>query len=191
MQKVLVVLCLIFCIFLLFGCPQQASHKTNQPQSTSGVEKATVNLKTDSSGMTVEQQNIAKRLEADNKPGAMKHLYIISAYSGEVIMYSAVKGKVTSGKKRLTPRTVAAIDGDMVGEPHNGIPIVIGNKWHWTSEVLEDDGTYGESMDYIYWWDTKGIYHQHMVTGGQIIHISDAPLNVKRVMINITTGVNE
>lgn len=63
-----------------------------------------------------------------------KHLYIISACSGQVIFYSSVYGKVT---------------------------------------------TYGSSVPYIFWWDTNGIYHQHYISGGQIVHISDQPIEVK------------
>jgi hypothetical protein len=51
--------------------------------------------------------------------------------------------------------------------------------------VLQDDGTYGTSVDYLYWFDARGAYHQHYVTGGTIVHVSDQPLNVKSVIINI------
>jgi len=176
---------LVVSLFTMVSCePRQRS----STKSDSGVEKASVKLVVGSSGTTVEQENVANRLKNDNMPGAIKHLYVISSYSGEVIMYSTVRGKVTSGKKRLTPRTVAAIDGANVYKAHNGMPVSINGLDKYTSEVLEDDGTYGESMDYIFWWDTKRIYHQHMVTGGQIIHIADAPLAVKNVMIYIGTG---
>lgn len=64
-------------------------------------------------------------------------------------------------------------------------PIQIGNADYWTTEVLGDDGTYGQSGDYLYWWDSKGVYHQHYLSGGQIVHISDQPLAVKSVIINM------
>lgn len=53
-----------------------------------------------------------------------------------------------------------------------------------TNEVLEDDGTYGDSVPYIFWFDA-GVYHQHYVEGGQIIHISDQPLAVKSIVLNM------
>src|SRR6185503_6965090 len=34
-------------------------------------------------------------------------------------------------------------------------------------------------------WDTKGVYHQHYVDGGQILHISDQPLAVKSIVLNM------
>ena len=52
-------------------------------------------------------------------------------------------------------------------------------------ELLGDDGTYGSSAEYIYWWDSKGVYHQHYLSGGQIVHISDQPLAVKSVILNM------
>lgn len=179
------IVCMLFMAgtLCIIGCNSNNSNNRPMTRSTSGVEKASVKLNLGPSGMTVEQSNIAERLKNDNIPGAIKHLYIISPYSGEVIMYSTVKGKVTSGGKRLTPKTVATDAGSW--ERFAGIPIELGTIVRHTSEVMEDDGTYGNSSDYIYWWDSKGIYHQHMITGGQIIHVSDAPLNVSRVSIRI------
>jgi hypothetical protein len=54
-----------------------------------------------------------------------------------------------------------------------------------TNEVLQDDGTYGTSMDYLYWFDSKGTFHQHYVGGGQIVHISSEPLAIKNVVLNM------
>ena len=75
----------------LAGC------KEDGPQSTSGVQKATVNVAVNPrTGRTVEQDNIAGRLKMDNTPGSIKHLYVIAPESGQVIIYSTVQGKVTS-----------------------------------------------------------------------------------------------
>lgn len=148
--------------------------------SDSGVAKKTVVVQTDPSGWTVEQKNIADRLKMDNTPGSIKHLYIISPYSGQVIIYSTVKGKVTSGGKRLTPTKV--IVGSSGEYKRDGFPAPNGTT---TDEVLQDDGTYGSSTEYIYWWDVQGRYHQHFFTGGQIITVSDQPLPVRNVIINL------
>lgn len=152
-------------------------------QSASGVQKATASVQTGSDGLTAEQRNIRERLQEDNKPGAIKHLYVISAYSGQVLIYSTVAGKVTSSGKRLTPSHVthwgkSASQGELFS-----IRFSDGNRL--TTEVLGDDGAYGSSIPYIYWKDTKGAYHQHYVEGGQIVHVSDAPLAVKSIVINM------
>ena len=150
------------------------------PTSASGVRKATVTVPVGSDGLTTEQRNIGERLREDNKPGSIKHLYIISPYSGQVLLYSPVKGKVTSGGKRLNPTTV-----ESAGESRDGFDIRIGNWSGSTTEVVQDDGTYGHSGEYLYWWDLRGVYHQHYLTGGQIVHVSSAPISVKNVIINV------
>lgn len=127
----------------------------NQPretQSSSGVAKATAEVKTDLDGQTIEQKNIINRLKADNLPGSIKHLYVISSYSGEVLIYSTVRGKVTSSGKRLNPSTINPVSSQV-----NGFPVRFGNDVLYTNEVLSDDGTYGNSAEYIYWWDSKGV----------------------------------
>lgn len=154
-----------------------ASGCDNRVRSVSGVEMATAGKVTvdPTDNKTIEQHNVAARIALDNTPGAIKHLYVISAYSGQVLIYSTVRGKVTSSGKRLTPDRVegASFTFDVSGNQFS------------TSQVLGEDGTYGPSIDYLYWWDAKGVYHQHYVTGGQIVHISDQPLAVKGVLINM------
>jgi len=150
-------------ITALIGCIDDTP-----PVSDSGVSKASVTIPTGADGLTTEQRNVGERLKTDNKPGSIKHLYVISAYSGQTIFYSTVKGKVTSSGKRLT--NTKKIDG------YFQKPAVL--------PAIQDDGTYGSSIPYIYWWDVQGRYHQHYVSGGQIIHVSDKPINVKSVIIN-------
>lgn len=175
------VLAVIAAIIPLTGCDELVQ---SQVTSDSGVDKKTVTVATDSEGWSIEQRNVADRLKIDNLPGSIKHLYIISPYSGQVIMYSTVKGKVTSGGKRLTP-TAVSVGFNELGYPRGGFDALGGNT---TTEVLQDDGTYGSSTEYIFWWDTKGQYHQHFFTGGQIIHVSEQPIPVKSVIINISEG---
>lgn len=152
-----------------------ACDRAPAPESTSGVKKATVHVNTDpNTGLTVEQRNVRDRLVEDNKPGAVKHLYIIAPESGQVLIYSTVRGKVTSSGKRLSP-----------GTTNSSQAVQIGSERHYTNEVLSDDGTYGSSVEYIFWWDAQGRYHQHFFTGGQIIHVSNYPLTVNSVILNM------
>lgn len=175
MKKTLAVLVSVVLLGVLVGCDVP---KQQEPVSASGVNKTTVKVATNPDGLTTEQQNIRERLLEDNKPGSVKHLYVISAYSGQVIIYSTVRGKVTSGGKRLTPTSVS--------NNSRKLPFSVGdNQTYYTIEVLQDDGTYGHSSEYLYWWDTKGVYHQHYVSGGQIVHVSNQPLAVKGVIINM------
>jgi hypothetical protein len=160
----------------------------SEPVSDTGVTKASATIDVGSDGLTTEQRNVKARLEEDNKIGSIKHLYIISAYSGQVLVYSTVDGKVTSSGKRLTPTTVVAsrYNGyDSSSQGWNAFKVNIGGKVYRTTEVLQDDGTYGTSIPYLFWTDAKGVYHQHYISGGQIIHISNEPLAVKNVVINM------
>lgn len=173
------VLAIVCCGFTDDGCDNRPTQTSN-----SGVQQASVKVTTDADGHSIEQNNVSKRLTEDNKIGAIKHLYVISPYSGQVIIYSTVRGKVTSGGKRLSPTSVTN------SQDTNPIPVTINGEGRRTNEVIQDDGTYGSSSDYIYWFDTKGIYHQHFMTGGQIIHVTSQPLNVKSIIINVD-GVDE
>jgi len=150
-------------ILLFTGCEDRSTG----PVSDSGVSKVSALVKTQANGLTAEQNNIRKRYEMENLPGAIKHLYIISPYSGQVILYSTVKGKVTSGGKRLTSSQTGYYSG--------------GNGYWALGERIGDDGTYGHSGNYIYWWDTKDIYHQHYL-GNEVLHISDGPLTFNSII---------
>lgn len=160
----------------LSSCIERAA-----PQSTSGANKVDVRVPKNEKGLTTEQTNVAKRTLLEAEPGSLKHLYVISAMSGQVLIYSTVDGKVTSSGKRLSPET--ARDG--VGNPD--FPINVGGHTYYTEELLGDDGTYGSSVPYVYWFDSKGVYHQHYITGGQIFHVSDQPLAVKDIVLNMET----
>jgi hypothetical protein len=166
---------------LLSGCGD------DNPTSSSGVSKASASIKVGSNGLTAEQGNIKYRTELENMPGSIKHLYVISPYSGQVIIYSTINGKVTSSGKRLSPLKSVSNNGDFV------VPNVVDKRGvrTFTNEILQDDGTYGSSNPYIYWFDSKGIYHQHFFTGGQIIHISDQPIAIKNIIINMETQLND
>lgn len=150
---------------------------TNQQTSDSGVQKATTTVKTDIDGRTAEQKNIIERLKRDNDLGSVKHLYVISAYTGDVLQYSTVNGKVTSGGKRLSPKTVNSGSSDTYGSANY---VQIGGSSFTTTEVLDDGGSYGDSGNYLYWFDTQGNYNQYYPSGGTYLHISDKPLRIKK-----------
>lgn len=155
----------------------------SSPTSTSGIRKTDATVSTGPDGLTIEQRNIRDRLAMDNKPGSIKHLYIISAYSGQVILYSTVRGKVTSSGKRLTPYSANDVTSS-AGSTGFRVQLPDGSSFH-TSEVLQDDGTYGESVPYIFWWDVQGRYHQQYISGDMMVHVSDQPIPVKSVTINL------
>lgn len=158
---------------LITGCGKPA-------QSVSGVRVANVGkVDVDAEGRTIEQRNIIDRIKADNDLGAVRHLYVISAYSGQVILYSPVRGKVTSGGKSLTPKLIKGSGTDL---PY----IEVGGTRYQVDQLPNEDGTYGYgSADSIYWFSPSGRFHQHFLSGGQIVHVSDSPIAVKSVVLTI------
>ena len=163
----------------LFSCKDGY---TSQQTSDSGVKKATVKINTNPDDKTVEQQNIIERLKRDNEIGSIKHLYIVSAYTGDVLQYSTVKGKVTSGNKRLSPKTVI---GYNQGIDTNNTVSMNGDTY-FTDEVLDDGGAYGDSGNYMYWFDAQGNYQQYYPSGGTYVQISDKPLRIKKSNLTLT-----
>lgn len=188
--KAIVALFAIYATAVAVISCNEAPGSARVPTSETGITKASADIVTGIDGLTVEQRNVKQRLEIDNLPGSIKHLYVLSAYSGQVLIYSTVDGKVSSSGKRLTPRTIlAGTTRNQYASRLTGFAVRIGGGSYETAEVLQDDGTYGSSDPYIYWFDTQGNYHQHYLSGGQIIHIADEPLAVTDVVIRI--GVDE
>lgn len=179
---------LLFSLIALVGTSLVACgemfNSNNNPKSSSGVTKASAKISTGTDGLTTEQRNIRDRLEMDNKLGSIKHLYVFNQ-SGGTIFYSTVRGKVTSSGKRLTPTSVAAIDGQQVSSSFNGFSVDIGGRTYKTSEVLQDDGTYGSSSEYLYWWDVNGQYRQLYIPDTMLVLVSDFPISVSQVTIDL------
>lgn len=180
MRKAFGWLMLVVLATVTVGCDEMPAQQNGT--ASSGVSVKTTTVTPGSDGLTVEQRNIRDRLAMDNKVGSIKHLYILSAYSGQVLLYSTVRGKVTSSGKRLAPTTVLYSDKAM---GVNGNDVWLDGHRFVTSEMTQDDGTFGSSVEYLYWWDVQGRYHQHYVSGGQIVHISDQPIPVKSITINL------
>lgn len=168
-------------LFTLFSCKD---FEREQQTSDSGVKKATTKVATNPDGTTIEQRNIIERLKRDNEIGSIKHLYIVSAYTGDVLQYSTVKGKVTSGSKRLSPKTVCDASGQYNNNSYNWVKI--GETQYATTEIIDDGGAYGDSGNYMYWFDAQGNYQQYYPSGGTYVQISDKPLRIKKSNLSLT-----
>lgn len=166
-------------ITLLTAC----NTDVQQQESDSGVKKATVKIKTDLNGNTVEQRNLTKRLVRDNEIGSIKHLYVISSFSGSVLEYSTVVGKVTSGNKRLSPKTVNGNGYNTYGATNY---VTLNGENYTSDEVLDDGGAYGDSGAYLFWFDAQDNYHQYYPSGGTYLTISDRPLRIHKSDIAVS-----
>jgi hypothetical protein len=91
--------------------------------------------------------------------------------SGQPILYVAVKGKITSGSKRLT-------------NPYGCVPDRIGGGYTCGIGLSpSDEGTFGSSDPYIYFWSVSGQYYQW---NGKYLY-SDKPfrLSVEPLVIDL------
>lgn len=104
-----------------------------------------------------EIDNIKRRLELTSQPGLLGYILLMNE-AGQPVAYLGVKGKITSGSKRLTPPDRYVVQG-------NG---------HIRAEA-SDEGTWGSSDPYIYFWTTDGAYVQW---SGKYLY-SDQPIRLK------------
>lgn len=117
-----------------------------------------------------EIDNIKRRLELTSKPGAIGFVVLLNE-AGQPILYTAVKGKITSSGKRLTsPQQEVSVDkGELSGTELGMSP--------------SDEGTWGSSDPYIYFWDTNDVYHQW---AGNYLY-SDQPIRLRVEPLVIST----
>lgn len=94
-----------------------------------------------------EIDNIKRRLELTSDPGLVGYIILLNQ-AGQPIMYEVVKGKVTSGGKRLTDpqRKVRCDKGQYAGDCFVVSP--------------SDEGTYGTSGEYVFYFNADGVYRQ-------------------------------
>lgn len=119
-----------------------------------------------------EIENIKRRLELTSNPGAIGFVLLMNQ-AGQPIMYTGVKGKITSGSKRLT-------EPDRSGSWGAGQNNVV-------RAAPSDEGTYGSSDSYIYFWTTNGQYIQW---SGSYLY-SDKPLRVKIEPLVVSSQMRE
>ncbi len=119
---------------------------------------------------SLERQNISKRLTVFSDPAKISYIYLVNY--GHVMAYYVVKGKITSGGKRLTPQN-QIVNTDNGGAPYTQV-----------LESPELDGTYGNSNPYIFFWTTDGVYVQwsgdYMLTD-QPLSMSQQPELVRTI----------
>jgi hypothetical protein len=118
-----------------------------------------------------EIENIQKRLRLTSNPGQIGFVLLLNQ-AGQPIMYTSVRGKITSGSKRLTaPMVEYHVDhGEYRGTALGDGP--------------SDEGTYGHSGDYVFFWTTDGQYIQW--NGGYLY--SDKPFRTNIQPLVIATA---
>jgi len=133
----IIVLCIAISSLIIMGCFPTGTASTGIKQITPSPLSS-----------SVEQDNINNRLQIMNKASTTLFFYGLSE-TGNIIFRSMVKGKVTSSTKRLEP--ITAESGDCAST---------GNGGFCSNEMLQADGTFGNSDNYVYWFDFEGNYYQ-------------------------------
>ncbi len=146
----------------LTGCGEE------QPKSAKSNEAAKAAAAANSRTFTenAEPDNIVKRIKLTSNPGQVGYIALLNM-AGRPIAYYGVTGKVTSSGKRLTkPWEFARTDGGQYT-----IDTVV--------DGPSDEGTYGSSDPYIYFWTTGGQYVQwsgEYFYSDQPFRLREAPL---------------
>jgi len=117
-----------------------------------------VKVEKNSSGYTPEQQNIKKRLELENQPGKIQYFYAFSPMNN-TYFYATVEGKVTSSGKSLISQQDY-------------------NSGNGVTDAIGQDGTYGSSAPYLYFFDPEQNYYQFYINSAFQVIVSDKPIAI-------------
>lgn len=157
-QKILLVIpALAVLIFMGQGCDTSQAvetQKTEQQQVQETHERQVTAVPLPRLDNSLERINIKKRLETFDAPNKVSYIYLINY--GRVMAFYTIKGKVTSGNKRLTSTQQQVSTHDNCGV----VGASGGYNCNFVMEAPELDGSYGTSAPYIFFWDTEGVYHQ-------------------------------
>ena len=133
---------------MLTGCnvENESVQKTEQKKVEENQNKLSNAVPLPKLTTSLERINIKKRLELFDNENKISYIYLISY--GKVMGFYTIKGKVSSGSKRLTTnqKLVNGDRGDNYGD--------------FVMESPSLDGAYGSSDTYIFFWTTDGIYVQ-------------------------------
>jgi hypothetical protein len=111
-----------------------------------------------------EIDNIKKRLELMSKPGVLMYIVLLNQ-AGQPIMYEGVVSKITSSGKQLTKPYNVSRKSQPAGVADT----------YLIEQAPSDNGLWGSSGNYIFYWNTEGAYRQW--SGDYIL--SDKPLRLK------------
>lgn len=156
---------------ILAGCSSAIAEPPNaQEQQAARAQQAAQSVVFEKNA---EIDNIQRRLKLTSNPGQIGFVLLLNQ-AGQPIMYTSVRGKITSGGKRLT-------------KPENTYRVDCGQYCNETlGPAPSDEGTYGTAGEYVYFWNTDGQYVQW--NGGYLY--SDKPFrtNVQPLVVSVKAG---
>lgn len=124
---------------LLFGCMEMSEADLQQEEKIKNTNNVMKQTKTPKLKRSLERENVRQRLLMSNDSMSLQWIYTMS--DGNLLGRFPVKGKVTSGNKRLTPLT--------------------DNSYEYEKELPDEMGAYGSSGEYVFWFDPSGNLFQH------------------------------
>lgn len=125
---------------------QQTTTQAQTQQSEDNLAKLSQQVPVPKIDNSLERANISKRIVLFSDPNKISYVYLVSY--GKVMAFYAIKGKVTSGSKRLTASQQIIENSNYQQGSYS------------TIDAPELDGTYGSSAPYVYFWTTSGTYVQ-------------------------------
>lgn len=134
---------LVFAASVIVGCNSDMA----TPKKETQAQKAAKAAASVSFTENAEIDNIKRRLQLTSQPALLGYVALVNKL-GQAVMYTPVKGKITSGGKRLTkPVKQHVIDrGGARGSALGPAP--------------SDEGTWGRSNPYVYFWTPADRYVQ-------------------------------
>lgn len=133
---------------LLISCGPHvpSQQETEQNAVEANIIKLSAETELPNLKKSLERVNIKKRLELFEDENKVSYIYLTSF--GRVMSFFTVKGKVSSGSKRMT--TNQKLQHGDAGESYGD----------FVMEAPSLDGTYGSSDEYIFFWTTDDTYIQ-------------------------------
>jgi hypothetical protein len=119
-----------------------------------------------------EIDNIAARHRLTSRPGAIGYIILMNQ-SGQIVFYGSVRGKVTSSGKRLTPPDQMRRYPSLLNDVDT----------YAVGPAPSDEGTWGSSDPYIYFWTTDGQYMQW--NGSYLYSNSPIRLSVQPLVVSM------
>ncbi|MDF2881251.1 MAG: hypothetical protein K0R54_1808 [Clostridiaceae bacterium] len=151
MKKIVSIVLASIMLLGLVGCIEIPEREVKTTEQASKANEQAVNklIKEDDLPQitrSLERENIKRRIEFINQPDGVGYLYLISE-NGQLIREIQVLGKVSSMNSYLTPMeelTYGSVEG------YRGELFV--------AESADLDGTWGERVEGIFWFDLDGVY---------------------------------
>lgn len=156
----------------LAACEVPQAKQTNTVKNAQ-AEKAAAAANSITFTDNAEIDNIKKRIENTSHPGTMGFVILLNQ-SGQPILYEGVVGKITSGSKRLTKPMQTKQYG--IGGANGGAAYV-------NEPAPSDEGTWGSSAEYIFYWNQNGEYRQW--NGGYLYSDKPFRLRVEPLVVNV------